>query len=305
MNALVSSLLRRFARAARPHLRSTGLLQTSGVFNRSALVWTPGCERVLVLAPHMDDETIGCGGTLALHARRGASITVVFLTDGRNGGGGIGALSGEARYRKQAELVEQRKREAKAALQALGAADMRCLDVHDGELARYADSAASTLRAVIAEIEPELVYLPLFTDEHADHRAASLVLLKATDGSSPSLQCAGYEIWTPLFPNCLVDIAATMPTKRAALAQYRSQLQDGDYVHASEGLSAYRSMALLGSRGGHAEAFFVCPLASYRALYAEFTATPSSAIATSSVPLRPTSVAEHLVATLHPRRAGE
>ena len=70
MNALTKVMLKRLSRAARPYLKSSGLLQVSGVYNRSALVWEPGAERVVVLAPHMDDETIGCGGTLALHAQR-------------------------------------------------------------------------------------------------------------------------------------------------------------------------------------------------------------------------------------------
>jgi LmbE family N-acetylglucosaminyl deacetylase len=270
MNAMLKALLRRFARVARPHLRATGLMQTTGIFNRSALVWTPGAERVLVLAPHMDDETIGCGGTLALHARQGASITVVFLTDGSSGGGGIGALSGAARRQMEDELIHTRRREAKSALTTLGIADMRCLDARDGQLAQSVDSAAANLRPILDEVRPEIVYVPMFVDEHADHRAANRVLLQAVAGSSADFQCAGYEVWTPLFPNCLVDIGATMSVKREALAHYKSQLQDGDYMHASMGLSAYRSIALLGSRNSYAEAFHLCPFATYRSLCVEF-----------------------------------
>jgi N-acetylglucosamine malate deacetylase 1 len=282
MNAMIKALLRRFARVARPHLRATGLMQTTGIFNRSALVWSPGAERVLVLAPHMDDETIGCGGTLALHARQGASITVAFLTDGRSGGGGIGALSGEARREKENELIHVRRTEAKAALATLGISDMRCLDARDGQLSQSVAPAAANLRAILEEVRPQIIYLPIFTDEHADHRAASLVLLEAVAGGAADFQCAGYEVWTPLFPNCLVDIGATMALKREALAHYQSQLQDGDYMHASEGLSAYRSIALLGRRNTYAEAFYVCPFETYRSMCAEFlqmsdTAAPANA----------------------------
>lgn len=284
MNAMLKALLRRFARVARPHLRATGLMQTTGIFNRSALVWTPGAERVLVLAPHMDDETIGCGGTLALHARQGAAITVVFLTDGRSGGGGIGVLSGEARREKENELVHTRKREAKSALATLGISDMRCLDARDGRLAEDVDSAAATLRAVLQDVRPQIVYLPIFTDEHTDHRAANLVLLKAIDAEGADFQCAGYEVWTPLFPNCLVDIGSTMSLKREALAHYKSQLQDGDYMHASEGLNAYRSIALLGSRDSYAEAFYLCPFATYRSVCAEFLQMSDTAVPASVQP---------------------
>lgn len=205
-----------------------------------------------------------------MHVRAGAAVTVVFLTDGRNGGGGLGALSGKAREQKQMELIGARKREATAALEILGVQDMRCLDVCDGELARSIDPAAEKLKRVLAEVQPDLVYLPFFTDEHPDHRATSEVLLFAAVEVQPRFTCVGYEVWTPLFPNCIVNIDATVRAKERALESYASQLQDGDYVRAAMGLSAYRSIGLLGARDSHAEAFFICPIATYRALHADF-----------------------------------
>jgi LmbE family N-acetylglucosaminyl deacetylase len=188
VNTLTSVLLKRMSRAARPFLRSHGLLQVSGVYNRTAMVWRPGAERVVVLAPHMDDETIGCGGALALHAQNGAEITVVFLTDGRLGARDIGALWGEERERAQRELIATRKREARAALDVLGVRHMVCLDAEDGALAR-SEFASSQLRSVLRDRRPELVYLPFWLEAHADHHAASSVLLEAVEGLVLDFRC--------------------------------------------------------------------------------------------------------------------
>jgi N-acetylglucosamine malate deacetylase 1 len=269
MNVIVKSLLRRFARMARPHLRSVGLLQTAGMFARSTLVWTPGNERVVVLAPHMDDETIGCGGTIALHAQRGAKIDVIFMTDGRNGGG-LGSLEGDARQRRQLELISMRKQEGIAALATLGVKDFHCLEICDGRLAHEATRAALQLRALLERLRPSLVYLPMFSEEHSDHRATSAVLMQAVKGTPLNFQCAGYEVWTALTPNCFVDVTTTMQIKRRAVASYRSQLEDADYEHAIVGLNAYRSMAFLNARGSYAEAFFMCSLKQYTKAYGEF-----------------------------------
>lgn len=276
MKRLTKVLLKRLSRAARPYLQSHGLLQVSGVYNRSAMVWHPGAEKIVVLAPHMDDETIGCGGTLALHAQRGAQITVVFLTDGRNGSSEVNVLHGEERERKQQELIELRTTEARAALQRLGVNRMVCLDAEDGALDKC-DWAAEQLRGVLLKQQPEIVYLPFYLEEHPDHRAASRVLLDAVAGTSLQFQCMGYEVWTPLFPNCLVRIDATIETKKQALQEYRSQLQQCDYLHASIGLNAHRSAGLLnpaGFQGGYAEAFYATPLPLYREHFTTYSNQP-------------------------------
>ena len=274
MKLLTQVLLKRLARTARPYLQSSGLLQVSGVYNRSAMVWQPGAEKILVLAPHMDDETIGCGGTLALHAQRGAQITVMFLTDGRNGSSEISVLYGEERERRQRELIEIRTTEARAALQRLGANKMICLDAEDGELDKC-DWAAARLRDVLLKLQPEIVYLPFYLEEHPDHRAASRVLLDAVAGTSLQFQCMGYEVWTPLFPNCLVRIDSTLEVKKQALQEYRSQLKQCDYLHASIGLNAHRSAGLINpphAQGGYAEAFYALGLAQYREQFETFRA---------------------------------
>lgn len=271
MNALMRIWLKRLVSRARPYLKSTGMLQMSGVYGRTATAWTPGSERVVVLAPHMDDETIGCGGTLALHAQRGAKITVVFMTDGRRGTADVTLLTGAARERRELEITALRKAEAQQALHDLGVTDCVYLDAADGELSPTTELAAR-LRAVIEQRAPELVYLPHFLEEHADHRATTAVLLAACSDAPWHFVCMGYEVWTPLFPTCLVRIDRTIDIKQRALSRYASQIAQADYTQASVGLNAYRAIGLHDSHGAYAEAFCAVPWAAYRQQYLEFGA---------------------------------
>jgi LmbE family N-acetylglucosaminyl deacetylase len=263
MNVLQRWFVRLVSRRAGPHLRAHGLLRT--VKHHPALVCEPGAERVLVLAPHMDDEVIGCGGTLARHARRGGEVRVVFVTDGRSGSKALTELGGVERERCQRELVLERKAEARRALETLGAGEPVFLDAPDWQAAS-APHLKDDLRRILDAARPEIVYLPFFLDAHPDHRATAELLLEAARPDD-RFECRGYEVWTPLYPNCLVDIGETVEIKRRALEHYRSQLADNDYVHAALGLNAYRSMLLSRSTPGFAEAFFAAPLAEYRRLH--------------------------------------
>jgi LmbE family N-acetylglucosaminyl deacetylase len=260
MNPVTQFILRVLSRTARPYLQSYGLLRVKKIFNESALEWQPSDERVVVVAPHMDDEVIGCGGALARHVACGAAVTIVFLTDGRRGGG-----SG---HPDAADLVATRKRESQLALHELGIAKTLYLDGEDGRLAESA-GLHTRLRAVLEDVRPDIVYLPFFLEEHPDHRAASSILAAAVHGTAMSFRCHAYEVWTPLFPNCLVRIDATVDAKRRALAHYQSQLAEADYLHTALGLNAFRSSALLGDCR-YAEAFCAVSLPQYLDLLASY-----------------------------------
>src|ERR1043166_7647856 len=118
MNILTRWLIHQVSRHAGAYLKAHGLLRT--VKYKRAIVWEPQGKKIVVLAPHMDDEVIGCGGTLCKHVRNGAEVIVVYMTDGRYGSTALQRLKGEERKRRERELIEVRKREARLAMETLG-----------------------------------------------------------------------------------------------------------------------------------------------------------------------------------------
>jgi LmbE family N-acetylglucosaminyl deacetylase len=266
MHPLQRWALRQFTRRARPYLKSYGLLRT--VKYKNALVGLPTASRVLVLAPHMDDEVIGCGGTISLHLRAAAEVQVIFLTDGRLGSRELLNLTGQQRRQREMALAATRRQEAECALDVLGVQQRAFWNAEEMQLTSNA-SLPGKLAQTLQSFRPDLVYLPFFLEEHADHRAVSHILARAMADVTFGFDCMGYEVWTALFPNWLVDVSDTLEIKRHALAEYRSQLADSAYIHTAFGLSAYRSSALL-ETGGYAEAFFAAPVKDYLALFHEF-----------------------------------
>ena len=257
----IVKLLRR-----RPVQSLRALIRASAIHNQRPVVLRPEKIKIVVLAPHMDDEVLGCGGTLARHAQAGADISVVFLTDGRYGSATISALPEIERERMRQELVTTRKDEARRAGEILGVTRIVFLDSEDARL-RIDPSVADKLRAILDRERPEVVYLPFFLDGHPDHSAASEILIAATVGARETFECRCYEVWTPLFPNIVVDIDTTIELKKRALRCYGSQLTHTDYVHTGIGLNAYRSSAAGCATMRFVEAFYALPLSDYGKLY--------------------------------------
>jgi N-acetylglucosamine malate deacetylase 1 len=111
---------------------------------------------VLAIGAHPDDVEIFAGGTLAALAAQGLRTAIVHLTRGECGSRGT---------------PEQRHQEAVAAAAALGAAEVRVLDLGDTMLSDSAPGRASLI-SIMRELRPRLVLAPLSSDDHPDHAAA-------------------------------------------------------------------------------------------------------------------------------------
>lgn len=196
--------------------------------------------KVMVIAPHPDDESIGCGGTLCLHARRGDPIAVVYLTSGE--------LGLKHLPRNKAWLT--REQEAVKAARILGVARRFFLRLPDWFVGEHLDRAARKLSPLLKRWRPDLVYLPHAKEWHPDHQAALPIVraaLKAAGAARPAVRA--YEVWTPLADYDHVEnISAVMSRKLRALRAHRSQLNEFDYVRAVTGLNQFRGELAAKSR---------------------------------------------------------
>jgi LmbE family N-acetylglucosaminyl deacetylase len=203
-------------------------------------------QSVLVIAPHPDDEAIGCGGTLCLHAQRGDRIQVAFLTSGERGiPGAAGPIAGAVR-----------EGEARAAGQVLGLDGIAFLRLPDLGLQERIGSAAQHLHEVLQSQPPGIIYLPHPEDDHPDHQAAlplvRAALARFSGRTLPELRL--YEVWSPMTRHGWAeDISPFMAQKLRAVRCYQSQLQLFRYDRAVQGLNRYRGC--LAARCRYAEVF--------------------------------------------------
>lgn len=234
-------------------------------------------RNVLVLAPHMDDEVLGCGGILRLHALAGAQITVIFMTDGSKGNPELyrGGLADEVIAARERDLCSERRNESGKAAAIIGIDELVFLDRPDGGL-QASPEVVERVLGIILERRPQIIYHPSIFDLHPDHWATNRILHAATevcagrDDWQPVYR--GYEVWTPAVINRVADISEVIQTKQDAVAQFGSQLAHTDFARTILGLNAYRSL-YHASGHGYAEAFHESLPALYSALLQQLSSS--------------------------------
>jgi N-acetylglucosamine malate deacetylase 1 len=203
-------------------------------------------SRVLVISPHPDDESIGCGGTIRKHVLKGDTVHVIFLTSGEAGGHG----------RSAEETLQLREREARDAAGILGLATIEFWRLPDGRL-KVAQPVLERLRHTIINLRPSLLYVTHDREMHRDHRAAVRIVdrtMSMLDENRPAVLM--YEVWTPLQDiDHIEDISDVIENKIAAVRAYRTQCDAVRFDDAVLGLNRYRGEMHSWPGGPYAEIF--------------------------------------------------
>jgi LmbE family N-acetylglucosaminyl deacetylase len=187
---------------------------------------------VLAIAAHPDDEVLGCGGVLALHARAGDAVTIVIVCEGeslRYGSAGVG---------QDAHILR--------AARTLGVRDVRPL--------RFPDQALDTIRlteliapleTVVREVRPRVVYCQHGGDVNRDHQVLFQAVLVATRPTEVCIDAvyafdtASSTEWAyprTFVPDTWVDISATLAAKLEAMACYESEVRPYPHPRSLEAL---------------------------------------------------------------------
>ena len=215
-----------------------------------------------VVAPHPDDEILGCGGTIARLVDAGTDVHAVIMTKGQP------PLFDE-------KWVETVRTETLNAHRYLGITDTHFLDLPAAELDQVGQARINAaLAGHLDRIAPDLLFVPFVGDIHLDHQIAfnaAMVWARPRGPSAPKMVLA-YETlsetnWlapgiTPAFnPNCYIDIGDRIDKKIAAFEHFESQVQESPDERSPETIRALATVR--GSTVYHdfSEAFMVVRIA--------------------------------------------
>ena len=205
---------------------------------------------VLVIAAHPDDEVLGMGGTIALHATVGGDdVRIVCVTDGSS-----------TQYPGDAAIRAQKKEEARAAAAELGVTDYVHLDLPDMRLDTLAHVDVNrVVEEQIADFRPQVVYT-VHPDVNRDHRALfdSVAVATRPVPGQPVRRVLTYAPtssteWTPaglnwFVPNWFVDISETLERKLASFGHYATEARP--YPHPRSDRAIRAAAAFYGSSCG-------------------------------------------------------
>jgi LmbE family N-acetylglucosaminyl deacetylase len=222
--------------------------------------WSPGGHRsVLVVAPHPDDEVIGCVGTILRHRQAGDEVCVAIVTDGRQ----------SRAIADPDQMAAERQREARAAARLMGVERLAWLGHPEGDCSVTA--IKKSLSTLLAQTQPDLLYAPSRVDFHPEHlkvaHALALALAEVGGGVTPLVRI--YQIQVPLTAplcNLVTDVSPLTERCESVLATYSSQLGSLQGTRRQR-----RYAAALHGYARQAEEFWEIPANRYVALH---SATP-------------------------------
>lgn len=213
-----------------------------------------GGQNVWVLAPHPDDEVIGCAFAMVRHAMAGDRVITIFVTDGRRS---------RAFGLEPDEMAQRRRLEAQHSQIALGLGESKWLGLPEGDWSSA--DLVSVLRLLAHEHEPDIIYAPSRVDLHWEHHKVAHSLAQFLDetGLQPAIRIVQIQVpLTSVLTNLVASGEGLYETARAARAAYETQILTVEPTRRMRSYAGafYRS-------GAEAEEYWQLPAKSYLLLH--------------------------------------
>ncbi len=183
-------------------------------------------KTILVIAPHLDDEVLGVGGTIARAVAQGCDVHVGFI------------CSRAYNHQYNSENDAKEEQDAQAARRVLGYKSATFLRLRDERLYEQLIDVIIGIERMVESLQPQVVYIPHRGDNNQDHRTvfeASMVALRSF--SAPCVrEIYSYEVGSSteqaapftehaFLPNAYVNIESVLAKKQQALQCYERELR--------------------------------------------------------------------------------
>lgn len=201
-------------------------------------------DKILVIAPHQDDEVIGCGGSVIKHGDGGGHTEIIFCTSD----------------------TKERNDETKSASEILGSKVNHFLNFEIRSLSSSTDKLSERFTDLFERIKPDIIFMPFMIDNHQDHIAVSKAFARAYKKKKIDSLVYAYSVWTALIPNVISDVSNVWGLKQKAIECYKTQTATRDYVKMASSIAQYWSVVKGGNSGGYCEVFFKASAKEYAAL---------------------------------------
>jgi LmbE family N-acetylglucosaminyl deacetylase len=198
------------------------------------LVEIPPGERFLVIAPHPDDDVIGCGGTLLKVVSMRKAVRICYLS--------LPSLDSPSK--------EERIAEVQRSLKVVGVSEY---SMNQQEFPASIKGVVDLIAPELEKWNPDCVLVPSPLENQSHHLMAFEGYIEALRASKCQAATGLYEVWGLVVPNMTVDITSQMDQKLKSIAAHASQVKVTDYVRMAMALNEYR--AISSKSKGYAEAF--------------------------------------------------
>jgi len=199
--------------------------------------------KVLLIAPHPDDEVLGCGGTIKKHTNKGDEVYLCIVTKAYTPDWTQG-------------FIDSRKKEISLANKVLGIKETFFLDLPTVKLDIIGQKKLNDLISdIVKKVNPEILYLPFAQDSNKDHR---LVFEAGLFASKNIKKVLSYSYEGFLFvPNLYIDISDNLEDKIKAMSCYQSELKDFPHPRSLEAIKITAQKRGIESGLKAAEAFII------------------------------------------------